>query len=217
MFTYLPLAIYDLLHLDLIARTEDHSDMVREINDKKKRKVLRKLRQAAERAQADGGPGLSDWEKEFVEEVEARVEKYGSAFADPDKGHLEEPLSALQTRKLKEIDNKSRGKETGSKQLSGFKSSFKGKGQRPVSPRGRDIHEDMNQIAAPPDEHLLAVRTPVPPKGFKPRLIKASERLSNKASGPKPKRQDTHSKSPEDTTPHPKRPSFQVIKGGKDS
>ena len=55
--------------------------MPRDIDDKKKRKALRKLRKAAERAEAEGGPGLSDWEKEFVDEVETRVEKFGSAFA----------------------------------------------------------------------------------------------------------------------------------------
>ena len=119
--------------------------MPREIDDKKKRKALRKLRKAAERAEAEGGPGLSDWEKEFVDEVEARVEKYGSAFADPDKGRLDEPLSALQTRKLKEIDKKSRGKG-GFKRKSGFNSSFKSKGKKTYSPRGRDINDDIEHI-----------------------------------------------------------------------
>ena len=99
--------------------------MPRDIDDKKKRKALRKLRRAAERAETEGGPGLSDWEREFVDEVEARVEKYGSAFADPEKGNLDEPLSSLQTQKLKEIDKKSRGKGSGFKQRSGFKSKKK--------------------------------------------------------------------------------------------
>ena len=40
--------------------------MAREIDERKKRKALRKLRKAAERAQAEGGPGLSDWEEEFA-------------------------------------------------------------------------------------------------------------------------------------------------------
>ena len=117
--------------------------MPRDIDDKKKRKALRKLRKAAERAEAEGGPGLSDWEKEFVDEVETRVEKFGSAFADPSKGQLSEPLSVLQARKLKEIDKKSRGKSGGFKRKSGFKSSFKSKGKKPFKTRTRDVNQDI--------------------------------------------------------------------------
>lgn len=123
--------------------------MAREIDDKKKRKALRKLRKAAERATAEGGPGLSDWEKEFVDEVEARVEKYGSAFADQAKGKLDEPLSALQAQKLREIDRKSRGKGGGFKRKTGAKSSFKSKGKKSFSPRTRDINADIEETEPP--------------------------------------------------------------------
>ena len=80
--------------------------MSREIDERKKRKALRKLRKAAELAERGEGPPLSDWEREFLEEVEQRIETYGSAFADPEKGNLEDPMSALQTQKLKEIGEK---------------------------------------------------------------------------------------------------------------
>ena len=83
--------------------------MGREIDERKKRAALRKLRKAAALAESGLGPPLSDWEREFLEEVEARIETYGSAFGDPEKGDLEEPLSALQKVKLKEIDKKARG------------------------------------------------------------------------------------------------------------
>ncbi|MEO0882929.1 MAG: hypothetical protein AAFY34_09355 [Pseudomonadota bacterium] len=118
--------------------------MVRDVDEKKKRKALRKLRKAAKRAEAEGGPGLSDWEREFVDEVEERVEKYGSAFADPDKGALSEPLSARQMQKLREIDKKSRGK-------GGLKrSSFKTKSGASFQPRGRDINDDLETDNGPP-------------------------------------------------------------------
>ncbi|MEM9738386.1 MAG: hypothetical protein AAF829_00830 [Pseudomonadota bacterium] len=84
--------------------------MARDIDERKKRAALRKLRTAAALAESGLGPPLSDWEREFLEEVEARIETYGSAFGDPEKGDLEEPLSALQKVKLKEIDKKARGK-----------------------------------------------------------------------------------------------------------
>ncbi len=174
--------------------------MSREIDDKKKRKALRKLRKAAERAEAEGGPGLSDWEKEFVEEVGTRVEKYGSAFADPDKGNLDEPLSALQTIKLKEIDKKSRGK--GGFKRTGFKSTFKTKGKRPYKSRERDIHDDIEHNQ--PDE--APARPPlskaIPPKGSKPKLMKASELRPGETK---------HTQQPAPGTS----PIFKVIKGGK--
>ncbi len=72
--------------------------MPREIDERKKRKALRKLRRAALLAEQGLGPPLSDWETQFLEEVEARIETYGSAFGDPEKGGSDEPLSALQNR-----------------------------------------------------------------------------------------------------------------------
>lgn len=181
--------------------------MAREIDDKKKRKALRKLRKAAARAEADGGPGLSDWEKEFVEEVEARVEKYGSAFADPDKGKLDEPLSALQTQKLKEIDKKSRGKQGGFKKRSGLKSSFKSKGKKAYTPRVRDIHDDIED--EPDPMAIVSTKPPVPPKGSKPKLIKATDLLNTDTPpAARPKQPDA---------PPAKRATFKLIQGGKDT
>lgn len=84
--------------------------MAREIDERKKRKALRKLRKAQELAEQGLGPPLSDWERAFLEEVGQRIETYGSAFGDGAKGDLEEPLSTLQQVKLKEIDKKARGK-----------------------------------------------------------------------------------------------------------
>ena len=130
--------------------------MAREVDDRKKRKALRKLRKAALLAEQGLGPPLSDWEKQFLEEVEARVEKYGSAFHDLDKGGADEALSALQQVKLREIDKKARGKgKSGFSQKGGFK--------RKPAPRVRQIDEDLEPEPAPP------------PVAAKPRLVKASE------------------------------------------
>lgn len=84
--------------------------MPRDINAAKQRKALRKLRRAAAMAESGEGPPLTEWEETFLEELEARIEQFGSAFNDPEKGNLDEPLSALQTQKLREIDKKARGK-----------------------------------------------------------------------------------------------------------
>jgi len=115
--------------------------MAREIDERKKRAALRKLRKAAALAESGLGPPLSDWEREFLDEVEARIETYGWAFGDPEKGDLEEPLSALQKVKLKEIDKKARGKGL---KRSGFRK------RRPDRPgAGRDGDGDQPAPPAP--------------------------------------------------------------------
>ncbi|MEO0816335.1 MAG: hypothetical protein AAFX86_03410 [Pseudomonadota bacterium] len=132
--------------------------MGREIDERKKRAALRKLRKAAALAESGLGPPLSDWEREFLEEVEARIETYGSAFGDPEKGDLEEPLSALQKVKLKEIDKKARGKGL---KRGGFK--------RRNSDRPND--QEPTDDAPPPKLGITPISrqaTPKPPKKVSP-------------------------------------------------
>lgn len=71
--------------------------------------ALKRARRAAER----GGVKLSDWEGEFLGSVESRVEKYGRAFGDPEKGAPGTSLSLRQSVKLKEIAGKAKGKKSG--------------------------------------------------------------------------------------------------------
>jgi hypothetical protein len=76
-----------------------------------KRAALRALERAKRTAEASG-TDLSDWEGEFLGSVEARIETFGRAFADPTKGAAGESLSALQQVKLKEITRKAKGAAT---------------------------------------------------------------------------------------------------------
>ena len=99
--------------------------MPRDVDPKATRKALRIVRKlAAKGAQAEtvdpdtgevkpgsGEVDYSHWEKEFLGEVETRIEKYGSAFHSLSKGRKEDALSTLQTVKLKEIAAKARGKK----------------------------------------------------------------------------------------------------------
>ncbi|HEY2070959.1 MAG TPA: hypothetical protein VGG48_15495 [Rhizomicrobium sp.] len=78
-------------------------------------KALRKAKLAADRS----GVKLSDWEGEFLQSVETRVDKYGRAFRDPEKGGPHSSLSMLQHVKLKEIGAKAHGKKP-LKRKSGF-------------------------------------------------------------------------------------------------
>ena len=129
--------------------------MPRDVDERKKRKALRKIRKAAMLAEQGLGPPLSDWEKQFLEEVEERIEKFGSAFHDLEKGGADEALSSLQYVKLREIDKKARGKGK-----SGFKS--KGGFKKKPAPRVRQLDEDAEIEAAPL-------------KPSKPELVRASD------------------------------------------
>ena len=129
--------------------------MPRDVDERKKRKALRKIRKAAMLAEQGLGPPLSDWEKQFLEEVEDRIETYGSAFHDREKGAADEALSSLQHVKLREIDKKARGK---AKPGYGSKGGFK----RKSTPRVRQIDEDVEE-------------TPPTPAPTKPQLVRASD------------------------------------------
>ncbi|MGH7024329.1 MAG: hypothetical protein ACREEB_12175 [Caulobacteraceae bacterium] len=74
-----------------------------------KRSALNALRRA-KRAADRSGVDLSAWEGEFLGSVEQRVETFGRAFADPEKGSPGQALSGRQSVKLKEIAAKARGK-----------------------------------------------------------------------------------------------------------
>lgn len=99
--------------------------MPREVDPKQTRKAQRIIRKLAaqgaapetidpETGEVKPGAGVVDysqWEGEFLAEIDQRLEKYGSAFNDLSKGRKDEALSQLQTVKLKEIAAKARGKK----------------------------------------------------------------------------------------------------------
>lgn len=177
--------------------------MPRDVDERKKRAALRKLRKAAALAEEGLGPPLSDWEVEFLEEVEQRIETYGSAFADPEKGGQDEPLSALQKMKLREIDRKARGK--GKVGFQNKRSSFKKK-RKDETPGARkyvrNLEDDLNdEVAQAP-----------PPKPSKPTLVDLRAQVDVE-TGPK----DAPRRIPNMPLSQPvtKRPAFRVIEGGK--
>jgi len=149
------------------ARSRADPGLTREVDPKKTRKALRRLartRRVIEEKQGDKTDGentLSEWEDEFITSVGDRLETFGSAFNDPDKGKLDEALSGLQAAKLREIEKKAAGKDR--KPMSrgkGFKQpSFKSKGKT-SGPRVRDINDDLDDAAEIPE----APRPSGPPK-----------------------------------------------------
>jgi hypothetical protein len=129
----------------------------REVDQRKTRKALRKLRRAADRAEGEGGPGLTDWEKDFVTGVTTRLEKYGSAFRDPGKGRLEEALSSRQAHVTRAIEKKSRKaakpspepaeSDDAAKPAPRPRSTLRAKPRPDWKPRGRDINDDPARAA----------------------------------------------------------------------
>jgi len=98
--------------------------MPRAVDPKRTRKALRQVRKLKALEEDEAAPDYSGWEKEFLAEVETRLDKYGSAFNDAGKGRLDEALSTLQTQKLREIRKKASGKD---KDKPAARSSFKRK------------------------------------------------------------------------------------------
>lgn len=164
--------------------------MARDVDERKKRAALRKLRKAQMLAEQGLGPPLSDWEREFLEEVEGRIEKFGSAFADPMKGNEGEALSSLQQAKLREIDKKARGKASRGLQTR----KPMGMKRKPV-PRGADNtpETDAPETETHPPE-------PIPPAKARPTLVPASS-LPPPVPGKITRLRQT-------------RPTFTVIEGG---
>lgn len=83
---------------------------LREAERKHARRVALKALRRAKKIAETSGVKLSDWEGEFLGSVEERIEKYGRAFGDPEKGMPGSSLSIRQTIKVKEIAAKASGK-----------------------------------------------------------------------------------------------------------
>jgi hypothetical protein len=147
----------------------------REVDEKKTRKALRKIARAKRAAEQSGSEDtqLSEWEDEFIESVEQRLQKFGSAFGDPEKGNLDEPLSGRQSLKLREIDKKASGKArkpmSRGKGFAKSNSRFKPKSGTSNS-RSRDIYDDVDDSTVEPESQKSPPASS-PAKGFKPRII----------------------------------------------
>lgn len=158
----------------------------REKEQKTRERAARNARRKLERLHrtlSDKGE-ITDFENEFGESVVERLDKYGSAFNDREKGRPGDALSFAQKRvvaamnkKVKELKNKSaetddpdsdyertadRWKNTDSKNKK-TASGFKSKKKNNFSPRVRNLEDDM-----PPEPEMseaLEYR-PTPKKPF---------------------------------------------------
>lgn len=138
---------------------------------------------------------ISEFEDEFGESVLERLEKYGSAFHDPEKGRAGDALSLAQrqvvsrmNKKVKELKAKKSSDASendpdadfsrsagnwSSKQKKGL-SAKKGFGHKNFTPRIRQIEDDMPEepdvdFSDPKIEPFLPEYVPEPPKVSAPK------------------------------------------------
>lgn len=123
--------------------------MSRRVDPALTKRALSALKRAADKAKLSE-EGLTEWEAEFLGSVEERLTKFGSAFADPDKGQLSAPLSLRQGLKVRQISKKGEA-EGDKKPRRGFTANQKPK-PKPDKPR-----------------KPLARKTGLTSKGFRPK------------------------------------------------
>lgn len=75
------------------------------------RKTVRRATRLLKSATAGDDHCLTNWEDEFLSDVVTRIEKYGAAFKDPEKGQAGTPLSFKQAAKMREINRSVRTKK----------------------------------------------------------------------------------------------------------
>ncbi len=110
-----------------------------------KRALARLRRTLRKKDELQGDAALSEWEDTFTTSLEERLEKYGAAFADPQKGAAGEALSYRQAAKLREIERKAAGKARKPMKRSGFAR------RKPAGKTGRAGRVD-GDAPAPPEQ-----------------------------------------------------------------
>ncbi len=134
---------------------KDKDEQKRERRRKaQKRKALSRIRKALVKAkELEEDQAFSDWENEFAQSLEEKLENFDSAFVDPEKGRFGDALSYRQAIKLKEIEDKAKGKKPKKwNRGNGFKStrSKKNLKQHADAPDKEPILESVEEKPAPP-------------------------------------------------------------------
>ena len=124
---------------------------------------------------------ISDFEDEFGESVLDRLDKFGSAFYNSEKGNLSDALSFAQkrvlsamTKKVKNLKNPkpvtdemiSSGKSIKKKYSSFSTLKTKAGSKKPYKPNVRDLYEDMPIEESKPSETYIPEYSPTSNKPF---------------------------------------------------
>ena len=143
------------------AERERHAQKMEKARLRKAKSAQRKLKKAKLELEKLGE--ITEWEDEFIDSVDERIDKYGAAFHDREKGGMSEALSNKQKQVLAQMRRKVRdkGKQSPDSAKSSTlkpRSSFKNKSG--FTPRVRHIEDDI--VDEPPIQ---------PPEKGKPALI----------------------------------------------
>jgi hypothetical protein len=154
----------------LSAAMDKQREKERKARERSARNAQRKLERLRRTLSASGE--LSDWEDEFSESVTERLDKYGSAFHDLEKGRPGDALSFAQKRVLASLNKKAKDQrkaarlnrnnsadlnaqqsdEAKPERQTRPKSSFKSKRKKTFTPRVRQIDEDFGADELGSDE-----------------------------------------------------------------
>jgi hypothetical protein len=146
----------------------DDPEKIRKAKERAARREKRKL-EKLQRELSEKGE-LTDWEAEFSESVSERLDKYGAAFRDREKGRATDVLSYEQKKIVSALRKKAKGKtKSGFRSKSGFKS------KKQFTPRVRNIEDDFPKEPAEPYIPEYKPDNPSKPKRPFLRLVKNEE------------------------------------------
>ena len=147
------------------AARDAHFDKEREKHRKARERSARNAQRKLERLRRSLGESgeLSDWEDEFSESVTERLDKYGSAFHDLQKGRPGDALSFAQKRVVAALNKKAKDQrkakravasgDAGDEEIPKYakkRSSFGSKKKPKFTPRVRQLDEDFDDADTPP-------------------------------------------------------------------
>ncbi|NNC37046.1 MAG: hypothetical protein EX271_12300 [Acidimicrobiales bacterium] len=142
------------------AERERHKQKMEKARIRKARAAQRKLKKAKQELEKLGE--ITEWEDKFVDSVDERIDKYGAAFQDREKGGMSEALSNKQKQVLAQMRRKARdkGKQAPNNAKSSKlkpRSSFKNKSG--FKPRVRHIEDDIfDEPVQPPSKGKPALK-----------------------------------------------------------
>ena len=173
-------------------------DKEREKHRKARERSARNAQRKLERLRRQLGEAgeLSDWEDEFSESVTERLDKYGAAFADLQKGRPGDALSFAQKRVIAALNKKAKDKRKAARAKAmgaddapqddkpkwdkpKKHSSFKSKNKKAYTPRVRQLDEDFDV-----EETCPTVKA----EPFIPSFVSRDEVGQDEAKTPKSKR-----------------------------
>jgi len=118
------------------AALEKQREKEKKARERSARNARRKLERLHKTLKERGE--LTDWEDEFSQSVTERLDKFGSAFQDREKGRPGDALSFAQKKVISSLKAKSKGKtRSGMRRGSGFK------GKAKFQPRERHLDAEL--------------------------------------------------------------------------